>query len=137
MPSAAGARAKTPHETTTSPRKKKQHSELGKQLVAPLQSPGVLRRVALELDIGHFRGRQSITCVEFEFRAPHALRLLENLTHWLISALVPTVFGHHVRPKLEQATEHVMQALARGDVAGRVATIRRRIHISTGVDQSF
>ena len=97
----AGAHAQTPHETTTSPRKKKQHSELGKQLVAPLQSPGVLRRVALELDVGHFRGRQSITCVEFEFRAPHALRLLENLTHWLISALVPTVFGHHVRPKLQ------------------------------------
>ena len=53
--------------------KKKQHSELGKQLVAPLQSPGVLRRVALQLDIGHFRGRQPITCVEIKFRAPHAI----------------------------------------------------------------
>ena len=104
----AGAHAQTPHETTTSQNKKKQHSELGKQLVAPLQSPGVLRRIALELDVGHFGRRQSITCVDIEFRAPHALRLFENLTHWLISALVPTVFGHHVRPELEQAAEHIM-----------------------------
>ena len=43
----AGAHARTPHETTTSPRENKQHSELGKQLVTPLQSPGVLRRLGL------------------------------------------------------------------------------------------
>ena len=105
--------------------------------MAPLQSRRVLRRVALELDVGHFRGRQSITCVEFEFRAPHALRLLENLTHWLISALVPTVFGHHISTKLEQAAEHVMQALARGDVAGRIATIGRGVDVGARVDQSL
>ena len=76
--------------------------------MAPLQSPGVLRRLVLQLDIGHFRGRQAVA-----------------------------VFEHHVRPELQQSTQDIMQPLARGDVTRGVARIGRGVDVRARVDQSF